>query len=367
VSWRPRLAALGIGLLLAPVAAETAVRASGVEADWLGDLAYFNSVDPAVHRVSDDPDLVFELTPGASASYDVEAAEEAEQAWWSNPRVVTINDLGHRDPPRVAAKPAGTFRVVCLGGSNTYGAAVSDALTWPAALEAELNARLGRPAEAWNLGVSAYVTRQKLGMARRALARYDPDLLVFQMSNTGPRNVLSGEPAATLEAFRADPRLYRETLLYAPEGPARWFDAFTLGRVWVMFKNRRVRVDDSGKYGAPLVELDEAAERRAEREFRAFLAEVAVPVVVVYPAEGPSAEWLDAVEVPLVNLSAQADVPDSPDGRHLHPGAAVYRWYGRRIADYLIEGGCTDGGGCTASPDWWRQIDLSAERQTVTP
>ncbi len=368
MSWKPRLAALGIGLLLAPVLAEVAVRAVGVEADWLADLAYFNSVDPEVHQVSDDLDLVFELKPDSTESYRAPDGQqrEDEHAWWSDPRVVTVNALGHRDPPRTPAKAEGTFRIACMGGSNTYGAAVSNELTWPAALEAELNAALARPAEAWNLGVSAYVTRQKLGMARRALERYEPDLLLFQMSNTGPRNVLLQGPEATLTAFRRDPRLYRETLLYGPEGPAFWFDKTTLGRVFVMFKNRRVRVDESGKYGRPMVELDGRAERLAEREFKAFLEEVDVPVVVLYPAEGGSAAWLEAVDVPLIDLSAQKDVPDTPDGRHLHPGAEVYRWYGRRIAQYLIGSGCVTSGGCTPHRSWWRQIEFGSVPQTDT-
>ena len=367
MSWKPRLAALGLGLLLAPGAAGVADGGAGVEADWLADLAYFNSVDPEVHRVSDDLDLVFELAPNRSESYRAPGGEqrEDEHAWWSDPRVVTTNALGHRDPPRSTAKPSGTFRIACLGGSNTYGAAVSNELSWPAALEAELTARREGPLEAWNLGVSAYVTRQKLGMARRALQRYDPDLLIFQMSNTGPRNVLLQGPEATLAAFRRDPRLYRETLLYGPEGDAWWFDRLALGRVFVMFKNRRVRVDEEGKYGRPMLELDERSERLAEREFRSFLDAVDLPVVVLYPAEGGSAAWLESVAVPIIDLSAQADVPDSPDGRHLHPGGDVYRWYGRRIADYLLEAGCLSEGGCGKPVSWWRQIDLSSP-QTAT-
>ncbi len=357
-----RAARLAFGTALGLLLAEVLVRAAGLEARWLQDLAYFNSVDPEVHQWSEDLDLVFELKPGAAHEYGLpDGPREDEHSWWTTPRVVGINDLGHRGAARTETKAEGTYRIMALGGSNTYGAAVSDHETWPAALEQALARRTERPVEVWNLGVSAYVTRQKLGMARRALRRYDPDLLVFQMSNTGPRNVLLQDEQKTLEAFRDDPRLYRESLLHVPErgSPSGvWFDASALVRVVVLARNRRERAAEGGAFGDPVLELDERSERLAALELAEFVATDAgsVPVVILYAADAPGPEWLDAAGLPVLDLAMQRDRPDTPEGRHLHPGAGVYRWYAERIADYLLASGCLEGR--CAPRSWWHDVVL---------
>jgi lysophospholipase L1-like esterase len=53
--------------------------------------------------------------------------------------IYTLNSLGFRTPERPFAKAPGVKRIVCLGGSTTFGGA-TDAETWPALLEARLNA-----------------------------------------------------------------------------------------------------------------------------------------------------------------------------------------------------------------------------------
>lgn len=73
-----------------------------------------------------------------------------------NPEHPEISAQGTRDDEVAVPKPAGTFRVLVLGDSLAYGAAVAPDETFPNQLEALLRAR-GRPgAEVVNAAVSGY-------------------------------------------------------------------------------------------------------------------------------------------------------------------------------------------------------------------
>lgn len=169
------LFALELACLLALGEAVTAF--FDLDTRLLGKLLYYQNADNEVHRLSEDPALHYELKPGASAVY-------------KNNRVVTINSLGFRDPPRSRIKPPGTTRIICLGSSNTYGALVQNGQTYPAALEKLLNSRLAGKYEVWNGGVSAYVIPQDLAAAAKAVREYSPDLLIFHLQNCGRRPFL---------------------------------------------------------------------------------------------------------------------------------------------------------------------------------
>lgn len=354
--WR-RLFALGLGLVAALIVAEIGARLAGLEERWLPDLAYYQGVDVEIHREESGP-LLYGLRPGHRASIPVEKAEfvEAETAWWTDPRVIEVNRLGHRGPERERTKPDGVYRIVAFGGSNTFGPAVSNGETWPDALERALASRQDRPIEVWNLGVNGYVTRQKLAQAEAALSASDPDLLIFQIYNTGPRNLLLSEEVDVVDTFRQQPDLYGETLLWSPpqeRGLRAWWWAHSeLYRAVVIAANRRARVDDQGKYGAPHELLDARAEEDAEQRFLQFLSGLEgsqVPVVILYGAEGPGPEWCERVGVPVIELEHEQDIPDLPGARHIHPGAEVYSWYGETIADHLLAAGCLTGP-CSFSP-----------------
>src|SRR5688572_1482967 len=47
----------------------------------------------------------------------------------------TIGPLGFRGPTPGVPKPAGTLRVLCLGGSTTYGDGLEDGDTYPVRLQ----------------------------------------------------------------------------------------------------------------------------------------------------------------------------------------------------------------------------------------
>ena len=93
---------------------------------------------------------------------------------------IAHNSLGFRGPEVVTPKPAGTFRVLCLGGSSTYGhGPTSNDTTWPARLQAYLKqAKPDMPIEVVNGGCQGYSSFESLAnLAFRGLP-LKPDLVI---------------------------------------------------------------------------------------------------------------------------------------------------------------------------------------------
>ncbi|MAE69441.1 MAG: hypothetical protein CME06_03110 [Gemmatimonadetes bacterium] len=95
-----------------------------------------------------------------------------------------INSFGFRGNEIDLHKPEGTTRVLCLGGSSTYGDGISDSHdTYPAVLEDLLNAGSDRHYEVLNAGVSGYTTFQALRNLRRDLLRLSPDIVTVDFAH----------------------------------------------------------------------------------------------------------------------------------------------------------------------------------------
>lgn len=90
---------------------------------------------------------------------------------------IEINSLGYRTREFSPRKPAGTIRVLCIGGSTTVAGRTNDE-TYPALLEAKLRRRWpGLPVEVLNLGVSGVNSTLWLEWLGKLLA-WDPDVIV---------------------------------------------------------------------------------------------------------------------------------------------------------------------------------------------
>jgi lysophospholipase L1-like esterase len=90
------------------------------------------------------------------------------------------NSLGFRGEEIESPKPAGRYRIICLGGSTTYSDTVGDDETYPVLLEQELRkARPDRDIEVINAGVPSYTTAETLpNLAFRCLD-LQPDAIVL--------------------------------------------------------------------------------------------------------------------------------------------------------------------------------------------
>ena len=308
-----------VSMALPWLAAESYIAWSGLDMRLLEPLLYAQGADVAVHRASDDVDLHYELTPGARSRFLV-----------GGPRLVTINALGFRDVERRARKPKGVFRIVCLGGSNTYGALVNDRETYPASLERALNKNGSGRFEVWNAGVSAYTLSQNVAAARAIVARYDPDLLIFQFSNPGRRAFFLGAPIRRY--FDADPRQYVEALPFPrdPGAPHVWLmRRWRLYRCVVIAINRRWP-DPRWKTVTP---QSDAHNALSWRDFQRDYGE-RVPLVLFDPVGGQQLPR-SSPGVKVLDLSARRPASAGTEFTRMHPPAHVYAWYAKELAAFL--------------------------------
>lgn len=327
------------GCLVALAGAEALTSRADLDMKLLGPKLYYQGAQLSVHRVSQDTALHYELRPGA---HEVFLSTQS----------ITINSLGFRGPDHPAKKPRGRFRIICFGGSNTFGALVGDRDTYPARLEEELNR--GRPGrfEVWNAGVDAYVLSQNAVAAARALREDAPDLLIFQVSNCGRRPFLAGQPYERF--FREDPSLYAENLRRPREGGSRLHAALmsrsALYRALVIAYNRET--DRSAPF---------ACNRYNEKRNDSALAEVVdqarragVPAaLLLYPGydDDPTdvvrarpggyalAEALRSSGLPVIDLKGELTPGLGPEYLLIHPPAPVYRWYAKTLARRLRAAG----------------------------
>jgi lysophospholipase L1-like esterase len=97
----------------------------------------------------------------------------------------TSNALGFRGAEIEQPKPAGRYRIVCLGGSTTYDDAVNDDETNVVQLQALLRAaRPGQDIEVINAGVPSYTSAEDLPNLAFRLIDLQPDaVLIYQGIN----------------------------------------------------------------------------------------------------------------------------------------------------------------------------------------
>jgi len=326
--------AVGLGALVAWGLAE--LGAGVVEDRWAADLAYVNRADLAVHQVAADPDVGIVLRPGAVAEFP------AQCPWCDDPRRVSVNSRGLR-----GAADERPLRVVAIGGSFTYGAAVSDDATWPARLQERLTAR-GEWA-VWNAGVSSHSTSQKLRRLALAVAEWEPDLVVLQVHNHGPAAWLPDSAPDAGERWRARPALLDENLDLPPSeapGPA-FFWRTRLGRTLLFGRERRVRAARGGSLTPRTIGRVDA---RARAAWDAAMP-TAVPVVAFRPATGGGEAWWPQAGVPWLDLVGRSPVT-GPEWTDIHPGRAAYSWVADELYEWLERRGCWaalergESGGC---------------------
>lgn len=89
---------------------------------------------------------------------------------------ITVNRFGLRGPLPTLPRPAGRARIICLGGSTTFGF-VSDGEDWPARLQAILSAR--GDIEVLNAGRPGSTTWSDFRYLRDRLLLLDPDVVIL--------------------------------------------------------------------------------------------------------------------------------------------------------------------------------------------
>ncbi len=268
-------------LLLSVLAADLALRLSGLEAQMVAKTLYYQGYDAQLHRVSAVPGLHYELTPGI-----------VDQGGGGT--TIHINRQGARGPEPPEPAPPGTWRILFYGASTLYGAGLADSETLAATLERHLQdcqdpscAGRGevppRRYEVWNFGVSAYVLTQMALSAQHRLERHPADLILVLYSNRGRRAFLpdpSFETGGFRRWFREDPSLWVEnypTPVGVPEGlhraGLRFSSLYRYQQAWERSRVPRIHPNESPE-----------AEKRDTVEILALQAKaeaLGIPVVLV--------------------------------------------------------------------------------------
>lgn len=269
-----------------------------------------------------DPERRYGLAPGDHARLTLPDGRTAR---------VHVDRHGFRGPEHDARKPPGVTRILALGGSNTFGVSVADGETYPARMQARLDARCPGEFEVWNGGHVSYVLRQKAAQARAAARAFDPDLILVQHYNRETRFFLIGDPFEPY--FDADPSLYSSNLGWMPGRWTRWGEG--LLRHWRLYRAAVLTANlamNTVHVAVP------GTEERNERAFREFLAAEGrdVPVVMLkIPAWEPEHVFPEFPGVPTLDLQTLLPADAPPVRREVHPDAATYDWYARVILQEL--------------------------------
>ena len=166
------------GVLIAAVVGELAVRVLG-----LGEPVYVpRRFEPGgkvpFARIPDGPITYLPNTTFASV-YD--PAGDARGYFGPEGRVTyRINGDGMRGPSVSVQKPPGTYRIVCLGDSLTFGEGVKYPDTYPARLRTNLAAGWpDRRVEVLNAGVQAYGTVDARVYYELRCGQFQPDVVTI--------------------------------------------------------------------------------------------------------------------------------------------------------------------------------------------
>jgi hypothetical protein len=111
------------------------------------------------------------------------------------------NRRGYRGGPIPQPKPAGEFRIACLGGSTTYGSMVNDPeLTYPAQLERALHSNGYPHVRVINAGAEGWASHESLVNFEFRVLDLAPDLVIVYHAV----NDLNGRMVWPFEAFQGD-------------------------------------------------------------------------------------------------------------------------------------------------------------------
>jgi len=320
------LTSILVGLILA----ETIVRVWNLDWNFIRDLLYYQGVDVQCHVLDTDPRVMFRLKPGSVCRDDSYKS--------------TINGLGFRGNERSIEKNPGSYRIVCIGGSNVYGAGLNDDETWPAQLENKLNNSCTTRFEVWNLGVPAYVGIQMATVAEEAISQYDPDLVILALSNKGARAFLSREQV--VDYFDTDPYFWEllmppEHLKFPPLIPYQY--RIALIRHWRFFRYGFLAITARSEEIHDWRDGYEHHEAINISSVRDFLktGHGDVPVMVfLCPAESSQTlaidDYTEGSGVPVLDLEAD-EMPD--EYREIHPPPYVMTWYADNLFGWLKENG----------------------------
>lgn len=109
-----------------------------------------------------------------------------------------INSAGWKDVEHELEKPAGTYRILFVGDSYTYGYSSLEDL-YARQVERILRQRGYENVEVLSMGVGSWGTDHALEVLRHEGLDYDPDLVVYQFCSNDVTDILQPDPEANMD------------------------------------------------------------------------------------------------------------------------------------------------------------------------
>lgn len=124
-------------------------------------------------------------------------------------RQIRTNSEGFRDREFAVPKPSGTYRILTMGDSFTWGVGLDVEETIPKLLEARLNTSSGmRRFEVINAAIPGYNTLQEMRLLKKRGLKFEPDmvLLIYNLNDVDYLPEVTGDSSReNLTARPADP------------------------------------------------------------------------------------------------------------------------------------------------------------------
>lgn len=182
-----------------------------------------------------------------------------------------INSLGFRGPERGVSKAPGTFRVICVGGSTTFGAGIrGDDRTYPAFLERRLEEMWPkRRVEVWNAGVPGYTTAENTIYLSLRIIDFGPDLIVLYEGYNDFKPNRYPDFRSDYAHWRDRERIPRRSPL---EGLRLYAKLHDLAQRWLADPEAEVRDPASGERLRRHDRVGEAGLAAFERNLRSMVA-----------------------------------------------------------------------------------------------
>lgn len=148
------------------------------------------------------PKRIYELMPNQN--------KHINDPLQSTPIHVITNNAGFRNDFDIEQK-TNKYRIVILGGSNTFGYCVNNTDTYATLMQKEFDKIYPNKVEVLNAGLCAYVMTQKVAYAEDLITKYNPDMIIFQDINTG-RRPFSIKIKPSPDLFLKNQQLYQENI-----------------------------------------------------------------------------------------------------------------------------------------------------------
>ncbi len=360
ISLIAKLSLILLGIILFIFLFEVFVRITSIDIRLLEPMLYYQVFDTNAYVTSENANRLYSLRPNFFETIGYVHPSETKY----QERKVTINSMGFRSQERNQKKSEGIYRIVVLGGSNTYGAAVSDNDTYPAIMQRMLDEKYPGKFEVWNAGLCGYVLSQKVAYAKEIIEAYNPDLLIIQHRNEGKRAFSlqeEGNVKGLIQLFNKNKELFKENVP-SPFEKSSLSKAHNLligkSRVYgfmviVFFRREYVGALEKGEphYGSvgdsPTNVFGSSIHEKSQdygqyinyRDFTNFVKEYKKIPILIFDSMG---HWKECCSGNNTYWGAQCfslctyKLNLSEEYSDIHPPSYVYEWYAKELVDYLV-------------------------------